>query len=213
VKRPRVLLLDEPLSALDRKLREETRFELIELQHKVGLTFIMVTHDQDEAMAMSDRIGVMHQGRLAQVGPPAQVYEQPSSRWVAGFVGDVNLIEGLLVETGPSGSVLECTGLGRMDIARQGNVPSGTTLWVALRPERIELTELAPAAAGGNCFAGHVLDVGYLGDLSTYRVKLASGLVLKASAANRSQPRSRRIARGDNVFASWPADAAVVLAP
>ena len=212
VKRPRVLLLDEPLSALDRKLREETRLELMELQHRVGLTFIMVTHDQDEAMAMSDRIGVMNQGRLVQVAPPAQVYEQPNSRWVAGFVGDVNLIEGQLVESNVSGSVLQCAGVGRVDIEQPVDVSPGTVLWVALRPERIEVAAQAPAATGSNCFAGRVLDVGYLGDLSIYRIQLESGLVLMASAANRGRLGLRRIARGDNVFVSWPADAGAVLA-
>ena len=150
VKRPRVLLLDEPLSALDRKLREETRFELIELQRRLGLTFIMVTHDQDEAMALSDRIGVMNQGRLVQVATPSEIYEQPSSRWVAGFVGDVNLIEGQLAETGPAGSVVDIAAGGRLRVAQKVDAPPGTLLWVAVRPEKIEMVREA-AAAGENC--------------------------------------------------------------
>ncbi len=211
VKRPRVLLLDEPLSALDRKLREETRFELMELQHRIGLTFIMVTHDQDEAMAMSDRIGVMHQGRLVQVAPPAQIYERPNSRWVAGFVGDVNLIECQLVESGPTGSALECAGVGRLSIAQSVDAPPGSALCVALRPEKVDVASLPPDAADGSHFAGRVLDIGYLGDLSIYRIQLESGFVLKASAANRSRLAAARIARGDSVFVSWSSDAGVVL--
>jgi putrescine transport system ATP-binding protein len=211
VKQPRVLLLDEPLSALDRKLREETRFELMELQHRLGLTFVMVTHDQDEAMAMSDRIGVMNQGRLVQVATPSEIYEQPNSRWVAGFVGDVNLIEGQLAQSGPSGSVVECTAGGRLRVAQPVDAPPGTVLWVAVRPEKIEVAGEAPVAANENSFAGAVLDIGYLGDISIFKVKLDNGLVLKAAAANRTRVVERLLSRGDRVRLHWPAAAAVVL--
>ena len=211
VKRPRVLLLDEPLSALDRKLREDTRFELMELQDRLGLTFVMVTHDQDEAMAMSDRIGVMNEGRLAQVGTPTEIYEQPRSRWVAGFVGDVNLIEGQLVESGPSGSLIECAAGGRARTAQPVDAPPQTVLWVAVRPEKIQLATSAPDAAAANSFAGTLLDVGYLGDTSIYKAKLDNGLVLKASAANRVRSTERPLGRGDRVWLSWPPGAGVVL--
>ena len=211
VKRPRVLLLDEPLSALDRKLRENTRFELMELQDRLGLTFIMVTHDQDEAMAMADRIGVMSKGRLAQVGTPSEIYEQPNSRWVAGFVGDVNLIEGQLAEAASSGSVIECAVGLRLRVAHQVDAPPGTLLWVAVRPEKIQVAAEPPAAASGNCFAGTVLDTGYLGDISIYKVRLDGGLVLKASAANRTRLTERPLGRGDRVWVSWADDAGVVL--
>ena len=198
VKRPRVLLLDEPLSALDRKLREDTRFELMELQKRLGLTFVMVTHDQDEAMTMSDRIGVMNQGRLVQVAPPAEIYEQPNSRWVADFVGDVNLIEGALAESGPAGSVVE-SGAGRLRVAQPIDAPAGTMVWVALRPEKIELVTEAPAAAGGNGVAGTVLDIGYLGDISIYKVKARQrsrpqGVGGEPAAAGRAAGRSRTTA-------------------
>src|SRR3954452_7617936 len=112
-KRPRVLLLDEPLAALDKKLREDTRFELMELQHKLGLTFVIVTHDQEEAMTLADRIGVMNAGRLAQVATPSDIYEHPNSRWVADFIGDVNLIEGRVASSSPGHVVIECETAGR----------------------------------------------------------------------------------------------------
>ena len=211
VKRPRVLLLDEPLSALDRKLREETRFELMELQNRLGLTFIMVTHDQDEAMSMSDRIAVMNKGRLVQVAVPSEIYEQPNSRWVANFVGAVNLIEGELLESGRAGGTVECAAGGRLRTAQPVDVPAGTVLWVAVRPEKIQIAAEMPAAAAENCFAGVVLEVGYLGDTSIYKVKLDNGLILKASAANRSRLIKRPVGRGDRVFMSWPDDANVVL--
>jgi len=210
VKRPRVLLLDEPLSALDRKLREETRFELIELQRRLGLTFIMVTHDQDEAMALSDRIGIMNEGRLVQVATPSEIYEQPSSRWVAGFVGDVNLIEGQLAETGPAGSMVECAAGGRLRVAQKVDVPPGTSLWLAVRPEKIEMVKEA-AAAGENSFAGAVTDIGYLGDSSVFKVKLDNGLVLRAAAANRTRALEQPLRRGDRVCLRWPHDAGVLL--
>jgi len=210
VKQPRVLLLDEPLSALDRKLREETRFELTGLQRRLGLTFVMVTHDQDEAMALSDRIGVMNSGRLIQVGTPSEIYEQPNSRWVAGFVGDVNLIEGQLIETGSSGSVVECAGGERLRVGQTLDVPPGTLLWVAVRPEKIEVAGEAPLGQE-NGFAGSVLDIAYLGDNSIFKVKLDNELVVKATAANRSRAANRPLIRGDRVWLRWPADAGVVL--
>jgi putrescine transport system ATP-binding protein len=210
VKRPRVLLLDEPLSALDRKLREETRFELTELQRRLGLTFIMVTHDQDEAMALSDRIGVMNQGRLVQVATPSEIYEQPNSRWVAGFVGDVNLIEGQLAEAGPSGSAVECKAGGRLRLVQNIDAPPGTLLWVAVRPEKIQLSK-EMAQSNENAFAGIVADIGYLGDTSVFKVKLDNGLVLKATAANRTRAVAQPIQRDDRVWLSWPNDAGVVL--
>ncbi len=210
VKRPRVLLLDEPLSALDRKLRENTRFELTELQNRVGLTFVMVTHDQDEAMAMSDRIGVMHQGRLMQVAAPSEVYEQPNSRWVADFVGDINLIEGELVESGPAGSVVQ-SAAGRLCSAQVHDAPPGTMVWVAVRPEKVALVTEAPAAAGDNCLAGTVVDIGYLGDISIYKVKVDNGSILKASAANRQRQAEQILDRGRRVFLSWPGNACMVL--
>jgi putrescine transport system ATP-binding protein len=211
VKRPRLLLLDEPLSALDRKLREETRFELTALQRRLGLTFIMVTHDQDEAMALSDRIGVMNRGSLVQVATPTEIYEQPNSRWVAGFVGDVNLIEAQLVRAEPGGSLFEAAGGVRLRVAQKIDAPAGTPLWIAVRPEKILVSVDAPSAPDENGVSGIVQDVGYLGDVSVYKVKTDSGLVLKVAVANRRRLIEQAVSRGDRVWLRWAADAGAVL--
>src|SRR5580693_4869233 len=136
VKRPRVLLLDEPLAALDKKLRDETRFELMELQRQLGLTFIIVTHDQSEAMIVADRIGVMDRGRLMQVAAPTDIYERPNSRWVADFVGDINLFEGRVGEDRTS---IEGDAAGRIRVAATIEAEPGTPIWVAVRPERMRI--------------------------------------------------------------------------
>src|SRR5262249_22984684 len=143
VKRPRAFLLDEPLAALDRKLRDQTRFELLELQRKLGLTFIIVTHDREEAMTVADRIGVMDQGQLAQVATPAEIYEQPNSRWVADFIGDVNLIEGRVAVTGRE-TVIELETGERIHLATAANVETGATVWVAVRPEKLTISSTPP---------------------------------------------------------------------
>ena len=186
VKRPRVLLLDEPLSALDRKLREETRFELMELQQRLGLTFIIVTHDQDEAMAMADRIGVMNQGRLVQVATPSEIYEQPNSRWVAELhrrrQSDRRPARRIRARPAAWSNARPADGCASRSRSMRRRA---TLLWVAVRPEKIQIASEAPAAAGENSFAGAVLDIGYLGDISIYKVKLDNGLVLKAAVANR----------------------------
>jgi putrescine transport system ATP-binding protein len=206
VKRPRVLLLDEPLAALDKKLRAETQFELVELQRKLGTSFVIVTHDQDEAMIVADRIGVMNCGTLVQVGSPAEVYEQPVSRWVAGFIGDVNLIEGTVAA---SRKALDTT-QGRLRIANAAGAIAGETVWLALRPEKISLALKRPAAGRQNVLAGFVTDVGFLGDMSVYHLRLDGGAAMTAAVPNATRVQSR-IAGGDKVWVSWPSDAAVVL--
>jgi putrescine transport system ATP-binding protein len=211
VKRPRVLLLDEPLAALDKKLRGETQFEIMNLQEELGLTFIVVTHDQQEAMTMADRIGVMNQGRLIQVATPPEIYEQPNSRWVADFIGDVNLIEGRVLETAGEGIVIAAADAGRLRAGPCGDGKPGDTIWVALRPEKVRISLERPAAAEENCVAGQVHSIGYLGDLSIYKVKLESGFVMKAALANMTRLVERPIGWDDRVWLHWPADAAVVL--
>src|SRR5271169_4195340 len=146
VKRPRVLLLDEPMAALDKKLRGETQFELMELQRQLGLTFIIVTHDQSEAMTVADRIAVMDRGRLAQVAPPQEIYEQPNSRWVADFIGEVNLFEG---RVGGDGMSVEGTVLGRLHVGSKIAAEPNTVVWVAVRPEKMQITRAAPDQQGG----------------------------------------------------------------
>lgn len=188
-RRPQILLLDEPLAALDKKLRESTQVELMELQRRLGMTFIIVTHDQEEAMTMADRIGVMDQGRLEQVATPRKLYEAPNSRWVAEFVGDINMLEG---EAGPSAA-------GRLAIVTKdaGTIVAAAPLEpakkalvsVAIRPEKVKLSRRGPASDTAsthtiNRLEGIVIEVSYLGGFTTYKVKLDSGAVLRSSMAN-----------------------------
>jgi putrescine transport system ATP-binding protein len=210
-KRPRVFLLDEPLAALDRKLREDTRFELIELQHKLGLTFIVVTHDQEEAMTLADRIGVMNAGRLIQVATPSEIYEQPNSRWVADFIGDVNLIEGRVTAVTVNETMIESAAGGRLRIAQVVGVSVGAAVWVALRPEKVQIAAASPAQTDENCFAGQVHDIGYFGDVSLYKVRLDNGLDMKVTVANRARLIERPIGWNDRVWLSFSPQAGVVL--
>ncbi|HXL68156.1 MAG TPA: ABC transporter ATP-binding protein, partial [Xanthobacteraceae bacterium] len=203
-KRPKVLLLDEPLAALDKKLREETEFELMALQERLGTTFLVVTHDQEEAMTMADRIAVMEQGRVVQVAPPEEVYEQPSTRYVAGFIGDVNLIEATV---GKAKTLESDIGVIR---AAGVKAKAGATVWLALRPEKMRISRERLAGAD-NCVEGTVHDAAYLGDLSVYRVRLAGGRELKVTQANQTRLVGRPIGWDDKVFLSWAPDAGVVL--
>jgi putrescine transport system ATP-binding protein len=211
VKRPRVLLLDEPLAALDKKLRGETQFELMQLQDKLGLTFIIVTHDQQEAMTVADRIGVMDHGRLIQVATPTEIYERPNSRWVADFIGDINLIEGRVVDAGASGTGIASAAAGQLRGLACPEATPGDTVWVALRPEKIRIGRQPPLAAGENCVAGQVENIAYLGDLSIYKVRLDTGSVLKAAVANVTRLIERPIDWDDRVWLTWAPEAAMVL--
>jgi putrescine transport system ATP-binding protein len=211
VKRPRVLLLDEPLAALDKKLRGETQFELMRLQEKLGLTFIIVTHDQQEAMTVADRIAVMNHGRLIQVATPPEIYELPNSRWVADFIGDVNLIEGRVVEAGAAGTVIASAAAGRLRAPACTDAKPGDTVWVALRPEKVRIAREPPAQPEENCVAGTVGNIGYLGDLSIYEVRLDGGFVMKAAVANVTRLTERSIGWDDRVWLSWAPEAAMVL--
>jgi len=202
IKSPRVLLLDEPMAALDKKLRDETRFELMALQRRLGTTFIIVTHDQEEAMIVADRMAVMKSGRLAQIGTPAEIYEHPNSRWVADFIGEVTLIEGTLFNT----ELLE-TQLGTLRVAAAG-LPPGATIALALRPERLQLSPSRPGPEV-NALAGTVYEVGFRGDVTIYKVQLANRALMKVSRPNAGG--SAPFAANDLVWVSWPADAAVVV--
>ena len=210
VKRPRVLLLDEPLAALDKQLRGETQFELIELQARLGTTFVIVTHDQEEAMTVAHRMAVMDRGRIVQVGTPAEVYEQPNSRYVASFVGDVNLIEGRLAASGPGGSLIDSAAGVKVAVSQRVEAATGATLWVALRPEKLRVAT-APPAASENCVEGRVSEIAYLGNVSVYQVRLANGLMMKAQLPNLTRVIERPIATNDRVWLSWTPDAGVVL--
>jgi putrescine transport system ATP-binding protein len=211
VKRPRVLLLDEPLAALDKKLRGETQFELMQLQEKLGLTFVIVTHDQQEAMTVADRIGVMNHGQLVQVATSPEIYELPNSRWVADFIGDVNLIEGRVVEAGEGRTVIASATAGRLRGLACAAAKPGDTVWVALRPEKVRIARDPPASTEENCVAGTVDNIGYLGDLSIYKVRLDNGFVMKAAMANVTRLVERSIGWDDRVWLSWAPEAATVL--
>jgi putrescine transport system ATP-binding protein len=212
VKRPRVLLLDEPMAALDKKLRGETQFELMDLQRRLGLTFIIVTHDQSEAMTVADRIAVMDRGRLIQVAPPAEIYERPNSRWVADFIGSVNLFEG---RVGNDEGTIEGTALGRLRAAGKINAEPGATVWVAVRPEKVRLTRYEVGrheqAVAENGVAATVVDIGYLGDLSLYRLRTEAGVALQAAIANTEPHIARGIGWNDKVWLSFAREAAIVL--
>jgi putrescine transport system ATP-binding protein len=210
VKHPRVLLLDEPLAALDKKLRGETQFELMHLKNRLGLTFIIVTHDQEEAMTVADRMGVMDGGRLIQVGPPSTIYEQPNSRWVADFIGDVNLIEGRVIAADAISTNIESATAGKVRAAAGAEVKPGDHVWIALRPEKVRISLAAPAA-DENCIAGRVWDIGYLGDFSTYKVRLDNGFMIQAAQANVVRQVDRPIGMEDRVWLNWAPDAGVVL--
>ena len=207
-KRPRLLLLDEPMAALDKKLRGETRFELMELQRQLGLTFVIVTHDQSEAMTVADRIGVMDRGRLTQVAPPAEIYEQPNSRWVADFVGEVNLFEGRL---GDDGQSVEGTAAGRLRVAARADAEPGQIVWVAVRPEKVRIAREAAPSGLANSVAATVVEIGYLGDTSLYRLRIRDGSQVKAVIANVGRLAEPAAAIDQQVWLSWPPEAAIVL--
>ena len=188
-RRPRVLLLDEPLAALDKKLRESTQLELMELQRRLGMTFVIVTHDQEEAMTVADRIGVMDAGRLEQVATPRQLYEAPASRWVAEFVGDVNIFEGQTGSRQASRLMIATKDAGMIAVAEPAQPITKSLVCVAIRPEKVKLSRRGPVSDAVNSHAinrleGVVTDVSYLGGVTSYKVKLDSGAVLRSSMAN-----------------------------
>jgi len=210
VKRPKLLLLDEPLGALDRKLREHTQFELLNIQHRLGVTFIVVTHDQEEAMTLATRIGVMDRGRIVQVGTPREIYEAPASRFVADFIGTVNLFEGQLVANEQHGARIQCAHLEALvALDRTVDASPGAAVWVALRPEKISLSRHEPAAAE-NTAVGTVSEIAYMGDASMYLVKLASGVEVKVTQPNTTRVSEERFARGERVTLSWNGSSPIV---
>jgi len=206
------LLLDEPLSALDKKLREKTQFELMDLQHQVGITFIVVTHDQDEAMALATRIAVMDRGKVVQVGTPSEIYEFPQSRFVADFVGTTNLFEGIVTTCEPGCITVNCSETGcDLVVDDVGRFAPGQKVWVALRPEKIRLSKQPNAAGRVNQLKGMVWELGYLGNRSTYQIKTATGKLVTVFAQNERRTSEWTIDWSDEVYVTWTADAAVLL--
>src|ERR1700690_1019229 len=214
VKRPKLLLLDEPLGALDKKLREHTQFELIGLQDKLGVTFLVVTHDQEEAMTLASRIGVMDQGEIVQAGTPLEIYEFPSSKFVADFVGTVNIFEGKLIEDEPEHVRIVSEELGATIYVSHGiSAAPEAVVWAAIRPEKIFMSTAPPASTGhgnDNVVRGAVQDIAYLGDLSIYLVKLATGKVVPVTQPNTSR-HAEAITWEQQVYLSWDASSPVVV--
>jgi putrescine transport system ATP-binding protein len=213
-KRPKLLLLDEPLAALDRKLRERTQFELLNIQERLGVTFIVVTHDQGEAMTLATRMGVMDRGRIAQVGTPAEIYESPVNRFVADFIGSVNLFEGRVAARDDRNLTIRCEPSGcTIRAARCVECTPGDTVWAAIRPEKIALTtEGAPGEGlAENRVRGRVREVAYMGDVSICLVEIDSGKTLRVTLPNRSGLAAQRDLRHAAVTLSWDVASPVIL--
>ena len=215
-RRPQVLLLDEPLAALDKKLRESTQFELMELQRRLGMTFIIVTHDQDEAMTVASRIGVMAAGRLDQVATPRELYEAPLSRWIAEFIGEINLFEGQVETRGHDRIVVSTRDAGTLAVAEPRNPVTRATVSVAVRPEKVKLSRRGPVADGAgnqaiNRLEGVIADISYLGGLTVYKVRLDSGAFLRSSMANTARIDIDAYSLSQRVVAWFTPDDCLVL--
>jgi putrescine transport system ATP-binding protein len=214
-RRPKLLLLDEPLAALDKKLRKSTQFELMEVQRRLGMTFIIVTHDQEEAMTVANRIGVMDAGRLDQVATPRELYEAPNSRWIAEFVGDINLFEGEVASRGQGRLTIATREAGTLTAAEARDGISKAEVFLAIRPEKIKLSRRGAATDGGpaaiNRLDGVVTDVSYLGGTTTFKVKLDSGVVIRASMANTTRLDIDSCGPGHRVVAWFAPDDCMVL--
>jgi putrescine transport system ATP-binding protein len=214
-RRPQVLLLDEPLAALDKKLRESTQLELMELQRRLGTTFIIVTHDQEEAMTVASRIGVMDAGRLDQVASPRELYEAPASRWIAEFIGDINLFEGQIQSRENNRIMIATRDAGTLVVAEPRQPVSKETVAVAIRPEKVKLSRRGPADTGNalaiNRLEGVVTDVSYLGGLTTYKIKLDSGATARSSMANTARIDIDAYSLNQRVVAWFTPDDCMVL--
>jgi len=211
IKRPKLLLLDEPLGALDKKLREETQFELINIQESLGVTFIVVTHDQEEAMTLSSRIGVMDEGRIVQVGEPREIYEFPHSRFVADFIGSVNILEGRVSEDAQDYVRIRCEEADcNIHVSHGVSCSENQKLWFALRPEKISLTRQRPEG-DFNVIKGVVDEIAYLGNLSVYRVALENGKILRVTKSNLDRHSDDAITWNETVHLSWDDNSGVIL--
>jgi len=212
VKNPKILLLDEPLGALDKKLREETQFELMCLQEDLGITFVIVTHDQEEAMTVSSRIALVDHGKIVQVATPLEIYESPVSRQVAEFIGDVNILPGKVENILPDRAEIRTPESSTLiSASRTMEVAPDESVLVAVRPEKMLISQTPPESGSMNCLEGEVWDIGYLGKLSIYHVRLAGGTVITVAQTNRLRSTENTITWEDRVYVSWASDAAILL--
>jgi len=211
-KRPKLLLLDEPLAALDKKLREETQFELMKIQDQTNVTFVVVTHDQEEAMTLSTRIAVMNEGVVQQMGTPTEVYEFPRTRYVADFLGSVNLFEGVVAGSSDAeGVVIESDQAGvALHQSSSEKLAAGAKVFVAIRPEKIEISRDEPGQTENRC-RGRVEEIAYQGSLSIYRIKLATGMVVRVTLPNHARTMERPVDWDDEVWLHWGRHVGVVL--
>ncbi|HAK7505461.1 TPA: putrescine ABC transporter ATP-binding subunit PotG [Salmonella enterica] len=209
-KRPKLLLLDEPMGALDKKLRDRMQLEVVDILERVGVTCVMVTHDQEEAMTMAGRIAIMNRGKFVQIGEPEEIYEHPTTRYSAEFIGSVNVFEGLLKAREEDGLVIDASLVHPLKVDADASVVDNVPVYVALRPEKIMLCE-SPPADGYNFAVGEVAHIAYLGDLSIYHVRLKSGQMISAQLQNAHRYRKGLPTWGDEVRLCWEADSCVVL--
>ncbi len=210
-KRPKLLLLDEPLGALDKRLREQTQFELMDIQEKLEVTFVIVTHDQEEAMTVSSRIGVMDSGNLVQVATPTEIYEAPINKDVADFIGDVNILQGVYKGQNEVGTQLQSEDSKSIVFATQEvDASPGDKMWFAIRPEKLEISKKKPSD-DHNILRGKIEDIAYGGSFSTYHVRLQNGRILKAIRANRERTEEHHLTWEDEVYLQWAPHSAVVL--
>ncbi|MEB8388841.1 ABC transporter ATP-binding protein [Rhodobacteraceae bacterium KMM 6894] len=209
-KAPKLLLLDEPLGALDAKLRQETQFELMDIQEKTGTTFVIVTHDQEEAMTVASRVAVMDHGRIIQADTPANIYEMPNSVYVADFIGEVTIIEGRATKSGKGYDVTYGEGVPPLRAHSDTVLQNGQACHLAIRPEKVTITADPPQGAD-NAVQGKIIDIAYLGNLSTYHVELPNGQMIKAQSANTRRLSRRSFTWEDTVWLSWTATAGVLL--
>ena len=211
-KAPKLLLLDEPLGALDKKLRQDTQFELMDIQEKTGTTFVIVTHDQEEAMTVASRVAVMDHGKIIQVATPDRIYENPNSVYVADFIGDVNIIDGTATANGDESYAIDwLEGQAPLNASSPAGFATGQKCHLAIRPEKIAINSERPADAD-NTVQGRILDIAYLGNISTYHVELPNGTIIKAQSANTRRISRRSFTWEDTVWLSWTATAGVLLA-
>lgn len=213
VKKPKLLLLDEPLGALDRQLREQTQFELVNIQESLGVTFIMITHDQEEAMTMATRIGVMEEGRIRQIGTPTEIYEYPNSRYVADFIGEMNIFEGIIIEDETDHVVVSSREVGcDIYVSHATSAPVGAPVGVAIRPEKVMISkDPLPTNPSHNKAKGVVTEIAYLGDVSIYHVMLPSGKCVYSSVSNQVRMAERPINWDDEVYLSWRSESGLIL--